>query len=245
MAGFLRKVAGAFVELEGEGGADKSSGSLNEITRETSELLAQLEGMRDPAQPAAPRRREPPGAPAVSSRPAGSLMGMTADEVFVAAQIVDNPNSAQRMLKLIGGLTMFPPPQQAVMVRAMDAADDTWAEEAVLEDARVRQAALRRHLQAVEEERGVRQAELDQRIASTGAEGQKIVEEIDAQIAELQRKREAAVVESTNALAGLQQEKKELEEAAETARRGITHVVNALSQLITFFTGSRGGPPTR
>lgn len=244
MAGFFRKVAGAFVELEDDGkGADVESdattaASLAEITRETSALLAQLEGR--PAAPpasAATGHAVAAGEPAAAGSGAASVLQMNADQVFAAAQLPDGPNSAERILKLISGLSMFPPEQQVVMLRAMDAADEGWSEPEVLEDARTRQSVLRRHLQALEEERDARMGCLEEEINSTQTEGTSIVAEIDRQIADLQQKRQMALVDSTKAVNALQQKQVELEAEAEGARRGVTHVINALSQLITFFTG--------
>lgn len=252
MAGFFRKVAGAFVELEDDGkGAQVESdkptaGSLDEMTRETSALLAQLEGRSSP--PPAPPAMEhavavgPPTAPESGS---SSALQMNADQVFSAAQLQDGPNSSERILKLIGGLTMFPPEQQVVMLRAMDAADEGWSEPEVLEDARARQSVLRRHLQTLEQERDARMARLEEEINSTQTEGASIVAEIDRQIADLQQKRQMALVDSTKAVAALQQQQAALEAEAEGARRGITQVINALSQLITFFTENKvSKPPT-
>lgn len=255
MAGFFKRVAGAFVELENTGGGTEAAGeteaSLDEITRETSALLAQLE---EASPTKAPASSYAPAAPAATAAPAGisappvaSVMQMNAEAVFQAAQVPDGPNSAERILKLIGGLAMFPPEQQVVMIRAMDAADETWSEPDVLEDARARQSVLRRHLQAVQEELDARTRRLEEEIAATRAEQASICEEIDRQIADLQQKRQMALTDSTNTVNELQQKKAALEVEAENARRGITHVINALSQLITFFTGGRAGqtPPKR
>lgn len=246
MSGFFKKMASAFVEVEEDpnearSGSDggKSRGSLDEITQGTAELMAQLEGMRGPAaaQPA-PVAVSVGGAPPVSS----SRLQMTADGVFIEAQIADGANSAQRILKLIGGLAMFSAEQQVVMIRAMDQADETWAEDLVMEDARNRQAALRRHVQSMEDERATGVAQLSAEIERAKTEGRAVVDEIDRQISELQQRREKAVVDTAGQVSDLQHRQQELESTAAAARRGITHVINALSQLITFFTG---GKPTQ
>jgi tRNA(Ile)-lysidine synthase TilS/MesJ len=144
-------------------------------------------------------------------------------------------------LKLIAGLAMFPLEQQRLMLRAMDAADDSWAEGAVLEDARIRQNVLRRHLKSVDEERQAAVTRLRQALESKRAEGQSLVDEIDRQIAALQQKREQAIALTSTAVANLEQEERLLESSVEQSRRGITQVINALSQLMTFF--SEGAAP--
>jgi|GEM_PF-2277436 hypothetical protein len=244
MSGFFKKVASAFVEVEetpgdqeaGSGGGE-NAGSLDEITQGTAELMAQLEGMRggDTAQTAAAS----PSAAVPAGLPATSRLQMTAERVFAEAQIPDGANSAERILKLIGGLAMFPAEQQVVMIRAMDTADETWAEDLVMDDARNRQAALRRHVQSMEDERESRSAQLNGQIEQVKTGGRAVVDEIDRRIAELQQKRETAVVDTAGQVADLQHQQQELEATAAGARRGITHVINALSQLITFFTGGQ------
>src|SRR5262249_38133530 len=143
--------------------------------------------------------------------------------------------------RMIAGLSMFPPEQQVVMVRAMDQADDTWSEDQVLDDARRRQSVLRGHLQSVEEERAARIQALDAQIQSTQGQGRQLLEDLDRRIGELQIQREAAIADATAAVAQLEQQKKALEDQAEQSRRGITHVINALSGLMGFF-GQRTAP---
>jgi hypothetical protein len=243
MAGFFRKVAGAFVEIEdtsgaraGKPGAAKGptkgptkAPALDAITDDAAALLAQLEHSAGGARGAAPG----------GAQTAGGTMVRTAEDVFREAGIAETANSADRLLKVIAGLKMFPPEQQLVMVRAMDQADESWSEPAVLEDARVRQSALRSHLQRIEGDRAERLKALQQKIADTRAEGKSLVGDIDARIAELQTKREAAVVHATEAVTQLEGKITELEAEAERARRGVSQVINALSGLMTFLTGGK------
>ena len=249
MAGFFRKVAGAFIEVErsekarAEGkSAPAGDPNLEEITRGASELLAQLEntqtqeGSRRPdASPAGDLAAVPPG------QVSGSSMGLTAEQVFAQGGLDEGPHTAPRMLRMIAGLSMFPAEQQVVMVRAMDQADDTWSEDEVLDDARRRQSTLRSHLQSVEEERAARIQELDALILSTQGQGKQLLEELDRRIGELQIQREAAISDTTTAVAQFEGQKKAVEDQAENARRGITHVINALSGLMGFF-GQRTAP---
>lgn len=165
-------------------------------------------------------------------------MTMTADQVFTAAALGDGPNSAQRVLKIVAGLAAFPKEQQVVMVRAMDAADDAWSEKDVLDDARRRQASLRNHISAIEAEKTERLRWIASNAQSAEAEGKQALTEIDAQIAGLQQLREQTAARTHAALTELEQQRRQLEDSAEKARRGITTVINALSELITFFTGN-------
>jgi len=224
MGDFLRKVAGAFVYLDEprKRSAEARGDNLDDLARETGELVAQLGGTE--------------GKSAASTGDAAlSPMQMTASDAFAAAGIADGANSAQRVLKIIAGLSMFPREQQLVMVRAMDAADDTWAEAQVLDDAEQRQAALRRHWQLVDAERMQQLQSIATRAAKAQADGQQTVNEIDQRIAELQKIREQAIQATSAGLHDLEVERTKTEEAAARSRHGITTVSTALSDLITFF----------
>lgn len=257
MAGFFRKVAGAFIEVEraekdrGSGQPDRpAEANLDDITRGASELLAQLEttqsaetsGRRGAARQAgSPAEAATAGSAEAAGAPPDSLMALTAEQVFARGGLADGPQTAPRVLRIIAGLSMFPAEQQVVMVRAMDQADDTWSEEQVLDDARKRQSALRSHLTSVEHERGARIQQLDALIQNAQSQGKQLMEEIDRQIADLQIQREAAIADTTTTVSDLEHQKKSVEEQAEHARRGITHVINALSGLMGFF-GQRAAP---
>ena len=169
-------------------------------------------------------------------------MAMEADEVFASAGVTDGPNSSQRLLKIIAGLTMFPREQQILMVRAMDAADETWSEKDVMSDARRRQSVLRSHLQAIDSERRTKVETIAARVEKTQADQKRRLDDIDGQISELQKVRQEAVATTASALAEFEMERKQTEEGAEKARRGITASINALSDLITFFTGGEAKP---
>lgn len=245
MAGFFKKVAGAFVYLD-EADANepklktaRGAGSLEDVARETNDLIAQL--ARTPVEAAPQPRTTTPAA--AGSKP--SSMSMTADEIFTAGGISDGANSAQRLLRIIAGLTMFPRDQQVVMVRAMDAADETWSEKAVLDDARRRQSALRTHLQAIDSERAEKIEAVRVRMEKAQADGKRRLDEIDRQISDLQKQHQEVAAATTSALNEFERDKKQTEEAAEKARRGMTTVINALSDLITFFTGGETKPAAK
>jgi hypothetical protein len=257
MSGFLRRVAGAFVEFQDEPRGGKGGGgggmNLDALTDDAAELLAQLEDHTSPGpvggggpspggpSPAGGGSGGGGGGGGAGGPSAGEAMSMNADDVFRSAGIPDGPNSSERLLRIIAGLTMFPPEQQVVMVRAMDQADETWAEPSVLEDARTRQAALRSHLQRIEGERALRIQQLREQIAATQAEGKSLCDDIDARIAELMARREEAVVHKTAAVAELEGHIQRVEGDADRARNGISHVIGALGGLLNFFGASPDG----
>ena len=239
MGGFFRKVAGAFVEFEDSEESEAGSGaSLDDITNDSAALLAQLESIQ--AEEMAPGSggtstgdAQPPPIPAD-----GSILSLTAEQVCAAAGIPEGPNAAPKVIKMIAGLAMFPPEQQVVMVRAMDAADESWSEQAVASDADARKAALQAHLQALEMERQTRIQALDAEIARKQETGRQVVAEIDAAIDDLSIQREGAISDTASSVEKLEQQKREVDAAASQATGGINHVINALSGLVQFFGGS-------
>ncbi len=235
MSSFFRKVASAFVVIEEDPSQQASEESeraagLDNITKETSSLLAQLEG----------RPTTPGEAGLPTSGPEGSVMELTAEDVFRQAGLVDDPNSSLRLVKLVAGLSMFPREQQLAMVRAMDAADDAWAEADVLRDGQRRQQALREHLQRVAHERAQRMTALSQDIDQTKKSGEAVLLELDRRIAELYARREQESGATAQSVAKLEQQQKELEAREARARQGISQVIQALAGLLTFLGLSEG-----
>lgn len=169
-----------------------------------------------------------------SAAPKPPLFSMTASDVFLSAGIADSPSSAERMLKMLAGLAMFPREQQRYMIQAMDAADPTWTEQTVQSDAQARVQALQTHLQRIHQEKGEKQKALADQMGETQAKGNEILSEIDKQIAELQKMREEALKETTLELDRLTMEGRQLEEQARTAGGNISQVIENLSHLITF-----------
>lgn len=223
----FRKVARAFVVVDedapSEGGAPEATG-LDEITKDTSTLLAQLEGSEGGASSGTPGG-------AGDDRAAADL---TAEDVFRRAGITDDANAAPRLIKLCTGLAMFPREQQLTMVRAMDAADDSWSEDAVISDARRRVQALRTHLDALGQEREDWLAQLSGQIQKARESGAAVTAELDRQIAELYQRREREAAETATAIARLEQQQTDVRQHEARARQGIAAVIQALTGLLGF-----------
>ncbi len=237
MSSFFRKVASAFVVIEDhpstQQAAPHSAGGLDDITKDTASLLAQLEG-----GPTAPGDSPPQETGTV-----GSPMDLTAEDVFRQGGLLDDPNSSLRLVKLVAGLSMFAREQQLAMVRAMDAADDSWAEPDVLRDAQRRQQVLREHLQHIAHERAQRMNGLSQEIDQTKKSGDAVLAELDKRIAELHARREQEAAATASAVAKLEQQQKELEAKEVRARQGISQVIQALAGLMSFLGLSEGPKP--
>lgn len=159
------------------------------------------------------------------------------EAAFVAAGLVDGPNSADRLLKMIAGLAMFPPDQQLAMVRALDAADDSWSEQAVLTDAQARLTVLRTHHEAVERDHAGRLQSFADREHEVRTSGDAAVAEIDRQIATLRERRQETLVRTGTTLAALDGERRALEGTLNRFRSSSLELAARLSGLVTFFGG--------
>ncbi len=241
-------MAGAFVELDDEEG---SSHAFDDIKSDPEDILAQLKSSQaserggsttgEVAAPSVAPSGPPPGltSSSAATQPNLSVMMMTAEEVFSTAGVVDGPNSATKALKLIAGLAMFPAEQQVVMVRAMDTADDSWTEGTVLDDARARQSLLRSHLDAIASAKANQISTLESEITAAQKEGTNMVQDLEKQITNLQAKLAETVALTSEQISMLRQSITVVQNNSASAQKGISLVVNALSGLITFFSGGR------
>lgn len=234
MAGFFRKVASAFVELP-DAEPISPPGDHPEPDgfepSDVNDLITQLDAMKSSGGVQA----APPAAPPSS----GDAPNPTIEAAFESAGLDDGPNSANRLLKMIAGLAMFPAEQQLAMVRAIDSADDSWSEQAVLVDARARLVTLRSHQEAIDREHAMRLAALAEREREVQTSGESTVAEVDAQIATLRELRQEALTETANALAGLDSERRTLDEALLRSKTSLADLSTRLSGLISFFAGQR------
>jgi hypothetical protein len=228
----FRKVARAFVVVDEEAApeatateppsSDAPSPGLDDITRDSSTLLAQLDGGQ--AWNTAVTAGE-------AERAAADL---TADDVFRLAGLKEDANASSRVVKLIAGLAMFPKEQQLTMVRAMDAADESWSEDAVVADARQRVQVLRSHLDNLAQERERSLAAIAAEVQRTQEGGAAVAAELDKQIAELHARRDREAADTATAVARLEQEQLNVRQHEARARQGIAAVIQSLSGLLTF-----------
>lgn len=241
MQNFFRKVAGAFVELPPEAPQkpahepEMSSADIADLLRQIPTPPAEAPVEPPPTPNPAPRAAPEPAPKA--DAPPSDVLNLTPDQIFEAAGIEDGPNSAQRLLKMLAGLAMFPPEQQLAMVRALDAADASWSESNVLADARLRQQTLRTHLDKVERDYAKKVAAISERGRDAQNMGDATVADIDRQILELQRLRQEALGETARGIAALDAERRDVDASVARARSAINEAQSRFSQLINFFAG--------
>lgn len=140
-AGFWRKVAGAFVEFEGQR-PPPDGGSIDTTLADTDALLRELGAGR--GVPAA----EPPPPPPVAAPPPGTPIatGVAFGELYTNANVPAVHHTAEQLLAIVDGLAAMPPEAARIAVKAMDDADDRWTLTDVLGDSTRKIDALAAHL---------------------------------------------------------------------------------------------------
>jgi len=163
-----------------------------------------------------------------SKNPAGtSVVPINPDSIYAQAGVVPAMYPAERLLRLIDGLSAMDPATRLMAIKAMDAADESWTIADPLADADAKIAALathgdnlKRHLQQLEQQT---QAQLDQLMARQEA----VVGDIRKQMAELEalverelaRTAQEVSVHQDNLAAARSQTSSELGEIAQISQR--------------------------
>ena len=179
--------------------------------------------------------------PAASSTapvsPAKTSLDWTLDDIFKAGKVEPGRNSAETVLKLLGGLQSLPADARLVAIRAMDAADDTWDEPTVIQDAQRRIAVLGKYQEFVDKDVA---AATQKEIATyetlrTANEGK--VTDIDARIKALQDERETIAHEVTTAKAEGEGRVKAIQVRAADAKQRAKDAATKYDALVKFFGG--------
>lgn len=214
----FKRVASAFVETEGEPPQPPAT-----VVDEMDAILAK----------APPPVASAPVTQAVT-QPKGAL-DYTLDQVYASAKVQTGPNSADRIVTLIAKLGAIPENQRLVAVRAMDAADDSWAESDVLADAKLRIRALAQFSALVDKDVQTRQTQIGGEFASLKTELEGEVADIDRQIAALQAQRAETLARVDKAQQHTRESEAKVQAQGDQVKAAITSETEKYQKLITFF----------
>ena len=126
------------------------------------------------------------------------------DDIYATQGIAPSIYPAERLLRLVDGLSAMDAGTRLMAIKAMDAADESWSIEDPLADATAKLAALAVHAEQLRLDLQVQERETQSQLAAVAARQQQVVGDIRKQISEL----EALV---TRELARAAQETAELE----------------------------------
>ncbi|WP_374565173.1 methyl-accepting chemotaxis protein [Ideonella sp.] len=203
--------------------------------------LVRQEGMGDDAAAPAipPDDGSSPGAgpdtvadtQAAEPRPpavAPAAEGQTLEQVYAAAQVPPCNYPAERLLRLLGGLSAMDEAMRRQTIHAIDAADESWTIDDPLSDAAAKVAAIEQHASGLRS--GLGQAE----------------QAAQAELAELRRKQDSAVAEIKRQIADLEglmarevtrgaQECAAVEAALQARREAVSQELGTLSRAASEF----------
>ena len=151
----------------------------------------------------------------------GAPLGL--DAIYSAAGIPPSAYPAERLLRLIDGLSAMDPATRLMAIQAMDAADESWTISDPLADAAAKFQALATHAERLQQ--GLQQVEQEtqRQLDAVTARREQVVGDIRRQIAELEALAAREVERST-------QETAEHEARLQSAREAAARELAQLSQ---------------
>ena len=117
---------------------------------------------------------------------AGPGLPLNLDEIYANGQIAPSQYPAERLLRLVDGLSAMDEATRLMAIKAMDAADESWSIEDPLADAAAKVKALTAYAQERQLSLQALQAESQTRLEAVAARQAQVVGDIRKQITELE-----------------------------------------------------------
>ena len=150
--------------------------------------LVKKDAPLQPSAPANPGARNaapaPERVPPIASAGPGAPMKL--DEIYANAGISSSVYPAERLLRLVEGLSAMDEATRLMAIKAMDAADESWTIDDPLSDAAVKLKALAAHGEHLRLNLQALEAESQTRLNAVAARQEQVVGDIRKQIAELE-----------------------------------------------------------
>lgn len=195
-----------------------------------------------PPEPAPAVATAPAMPPAASSPPpldlATSLVPQELSDIYANAGVPASGFPAERLLRLVDGLSAMDDTTRLMAIRAMDAADDAWSIDDPLADAAAKVQALAQHVQQLQANLGALEQDTAARLQGVTQRHDQVVGDIRKQITELEA---LAARESARAAQETATHEAQLQAAREQTARtigGIQQTSQRLQSLGTQFTPS-------
>lgn len=127
------------------------------------------------------------GATSPASAPvAGRGIALNLEEIYASGGVTPASYPAERLLRLLDGLSAMDDATRLMAVRAMDAADESWSIEDPLDDAAAKTRALAAHAQQLQANLQAMQTQTQTRLDAIAARQEQVVGDIRKQINELE-----------------------------------------------------------
>ena len=207
-----------------------------------------MKGMLDFLEKAGLVKKDAPEAPAMPETPAalhdplaatptaGPGVPLNVDAIYANCGIAPSLYPAERLMRLLDGLSAMDETTRLMAIKAMDAADESWSIDDPLTDAAAKALALAAHAQALQANLKDLQSQTQTRLDAIAARQEQVVGEIRKQITEL----EALVSrELSRAAADTATQQAELKAAQDQTARELGDIAQ-LSQRLQSLSGQFG-----
>lgn len=149
------------------------------------------------------------------------------DTIYAHAGIVASVYPAERLLRLVDGLSAMDEATRLMAIRAMDAADESWTIDDPLADAAAKVSALAQHAEQLQLNLQQQTRETQTRLAEVSARQDKVVGDIRQQMAELDalanreiaRSAQETAAQEASLHTATQQTTREMAEVAQVSQR--------------------------
>ncbi|MES2941969.1 MAG: methyl-accepting chemotaxis protein, partial [Pseudomonadota bacterium] len=166
------------------------------------------------------------GASATADQVEGAPLKL--DEIYAREGVAASLYPAERLLRLLDGLSAMDENTRNMAIRAMDAADESWSIEDPLADAHAKLAALASHAQQLQSSLQQLEAQTQNRLDALRAAQDKRVGDIRKQISELEA---LAARETARGTQECEQQEALLNTARNTAARDLREIAQLSQRL--------------
>lgn len=181
-----------------------------------------------------------PDASTPAHAPSSAGAPLNLDEIYAHGGVVPSAYPAERLLRLLDGLSAMDEATRLMAIKAMDAADESWTIEDPLTDAAAKVNALAAHSQQLQLNLQALQAESQTRLNAVAARQEQVVGDIRKQIAELESLVSRELARAAQETATLQAQ---LNAAKDQTARQLGEITQ-LSQRLQGLTQQFGVPST-
>ncbi|MBV5298396.1 MAG: methyl-accepting chemotaxis protein [Rhodoferax sp.] len=203
------------------------------------------------AEPTAPPTATPAAAPVTAApttalpaaAPASAGTPLKLDDIYARHGVGPSLYPAERLLRLVDGLSAMDPATRLMAIRAMDAADESWTIADPLADAAAKVTALAAHGEAVQRILQQLEIETQTQLNSALARQEQVVGEIRKQMAELEALVERELARTAQETAAYQAS---LQAARDQSARELCDIAQAsqrLQSLAAQFGSTATTPP--
>ena len=206
--------------------------------------LVRMDGPPQDVAPAPPPEpaNEQPAAPTVVETTSGVAAPLKLDEIYAKAGVPASQYPAERLLRLIEGLSAMDASTRLMAIQAMDAADESWTIDDPLADARTKAEALAMHAELLQLNLQALERDTQTRIETVTARREKVVGDIRQQMAELEALMSREVARAAQDIAGQESQLQAAREHTAGQLASLTQLGQQLQNLSAQF-GAPVAPP--